>query len=61
MPRGFLPGHVPEVFASALWSRASKSCLSGLPRPNVRGFRDEFEPPTPSGEPYANRPSVAHV
>ena len=54
MPRAFLPGHVPEVFASAPWARASKRGLSGLARPNIRDFR--FGEP-----PYANRQSVAHV
>jgi hypothetical protein len=43
MPRGFLPGHVPAVFASAARAHASHICLSELARPNIGGLRDWFD------------------
>ena len=55
MPRGFLPGHVPEVFASAPSAHASNRRPGELARPSIGGFRDLFGHFTPSGEPCADR------
>jgi len=61
MPRGCLPGHVPELFASARSAHASHRCLSELALPNIGGGRDLFGRFTPSGEPRANRESAEQV
>jgi len=61
MPRGFLPGLVPEAFASAPSAHASNRRPSELARLNIGGFRDLFGHFTPSGEPCANRHSKERV
>jgi hypothetical protein len=61
MPRGCLPGHVPELFASARSAHASERCLSELAHPDIGGGRDLFGHFTPSGEPRANRESAEQV
>jgi hypothetical protein len=61
MPRGFLPGHVPEEFASASSAHASHMCLGELARPNIGGLRDSFGYLAACGKPRANRQSAVQV
>jgi hypothetical protein len=61
MPRGLLPGHVPEVFASAPLAHALNKCLSELAHPNCKGVRDLFGHPPASGEPGTRRQSVEYA
>jgi hypothetical protein len=58
MTRGFLPGQLLEVFASAFSAHAPDMCQRELARPNIRGFCDLFGRFAPSREPCANRQSV---